>query len=80
MAALTILSLAILVWLSAHYFSICPRVPDLQTGHVFPLDNHGAIVYLTKSENFKMLAAKGLFLATWLAFVAFTAVSWGLKK
>ena len=77
---LVFLSLAVVFWLNSHYFSTCPRVPDSQSGHIYPLDNAGTFVYLTKTENSKMLAAKTLFLGTWLGVVGFHVVNWGLKK
>jgi hypothetical protein len=55
------LSLAFLFWLNSHYFSTYPRVPDSQSGNIYPLDNNGTFVYLNETENSKMLAAKTLF-------------------
>ena len=77
---LMFVSLAFLFWLNSHYFSTCPRVPDSQSGHIYPLDNRGTFVYLTKTENFKMLAAESLFFGTWLGALALHVVNWGLKK
>ena len=77
---LMFLSLAFLFWLNSHYFSTSPRVPDSQSGHIYPLDNRGTFVYLTKTENFKMLAAESLFFGTWLGALALHVVNWGLKK
>jgi hypothetical protein len=77
---LMFLSLAFLFWLDSHYFSICPRVPDSRSGHIYPLDNRGTFVYLTEAENSKMLAAESLFFVTWLGAVGFYVVTRGLKK
>lgn len=77
---LMFLSLAFLFWLNSHYFSTCPRVPDSQSGYIYPLDNRGTFVYLTEAQNSKMLAAKSLFFVTWLGAVGFHVVNWGLKK
>ena len=77
---LMFLFLALLFWLNSHYFSTCPRVPDFQSGRIYPLDNRGTIVYLTKSENSKMLAAEGLFFGMWLSGLGFAVVNWGLRK
>lgn len=76
---LMFLSLAFLFWLNSHYFSTCPRVPDSQSGNIYPLDNRGTFVYLTETENSKMIAAESLW-ATWLGAVGFHVVNWGLKK
>ena len=74
------LSFAFAFWLNYHYFSTCPRVPDSQTGHIYPLDNRGTFVYLTETENFKMLAAESLSFGTCLGAVGFLVVKWGLNK
>jgi hypothetical protein len=77
---LMFLSLALLFWLDFHYYSTCPRGPDLQSGRIYPLDNRGTVVYLTKTENLNMHAAEGLFFGLWLFGVGFSAAKWGLKK
>ena len=74
------LSLAFLFWLNSHYFSTYPRVPDSQSGNIYPLDNNGTFVYLNETENSKMLAAKTLFWGTWLGAGGFYIVNWALKK
>ena len=73
-------SLALLFWLNYHYFSTCPRVPDSQSGNIYPLNNRGTFVYLTETEHSKMLAAETLFFGMWLGGVGFHVVNWGLKK
>jgi hypothetical protein len=77
---LMFLSFAFLFWLNSHYFSTCPRAPDSQSGNIYPLDIHGTFVYLTETENSKMLAAQSLFVGAWLSAVGFYVVNWGLKK
>src|SRR5450432_1069337 len=77
---LAFLSLAFLFWLNSHYFSTCPRVPDSLSGHIYALDNRRTFVFLTKTENSKMLAARSLFFSTLLGVVGFHVVTWGLKK
>jgi len=77
---LMFVSLAFLFWLNSHYFSTCPRVPDSQSGNIYPLDNRGTFVYLTETENSKMLAANTLLGGTWLGAGGFYIVNWVLKK
>jgi len=72
-------SLAFLFWLNSHYFSTCPRVPDSQSGNIYALDNRGTFVYLTDTENSKMIAAESLFAGTWLGALGFKVVR-SLKK
>lgn len=77
---LMFLSLAYLFWLNSHYFSTCPRIPDAQSGNIYPLDNRGTFVYLTDTENSKVRVATSVFFGTWLAGLGFHVVNWGLKK
>jgi hypothetical protein len=34
-----------------YLMEVSPRVPNLATGQVWPLNNHGYIVYITRSQN-----------------------------
>ena len=77
---LMVLSFVLVFWFGSHYFATCPRVPDSQSGHIYPLDSRGKIVYLTKTENSKMVAAESFFFGTLLAAVAFRVLNWGVNK
>jgi hypothetical protein len=72
--------MAILVSLNSHYLSVCPKVPDLQTGQIYPLDNHGTIVYLTEAENTKMLIAKDSLIGVALLAIGITTANAVLKR
>ena len=52
-----------LFWLNGHYFQTCPDYPDAHTGHVFPLDNRGHLVYLTAVQNRLMISAESALFA-----------------
>lgn len=52
-------TLAVVGWLAftslfglyAHYLRICPEDADPPSGHVFPFDNRGHIIYLTLEQH-----------------------------
>ena len=37
-----------------YYLKTCPRVADQESGHIYPLNNHGYVVYLTFREKWAM--------------------------
>lgn len=51
LSGLTLLCLAVSVFFSIYYSSSMPRTPDPAAGRIFPLNVHGTIVYLTKSQH-----------------------------
>src|SRR3984957_4230600 len=38
------------------YAATCPKKLDAASGNIYPLDTHGAIVYLTRAERWKLNA------------------------
>jgi hypothetical protein len=48
-------SFGVLFWLTQNYQKACPTAPDEQAGAVYPLDEHGRIVYLTLAEHQKLV-------------------------
>ena len=77
---LAFLAFAILFSLNSHYLSSCPANPSVQRGQIYPLDNHGKIVYLTKTENNKILFAEDSFFGILLLGAGLHVVNWGLRK
>lgn len=63
-SVLTLLCLAVSIFFSIYYSSSMPRTPDPAAGRIFPLNVHGTIVYLTKSQH---LLTKWSF---WIGFYA----------
>jgi hypothetical protein len=57
-------------WLDMHYQHTCPTTPNEQSGAVYPLDDHGRVVYLTLAEHRKFEAALTYFIGMWLCGVA----------
>lgn len=51
--------IAVAIWfgfivLFEHYSATRPRRPDISSGRIYQLDNHGSYVYLTKSEQWRL--------------------------
>ena len=61
-----LLSLGLLFWLDLHYQKIRPTTPNEQGGAVYPLDDHGRVVYLTLGEHRRFVAVEACFIALWL--------------
>jgi hypothetical protein len=61
--------ITLLPWLSAHYQKICPTTPDEQAGIIYPLNQHGSIVYLTLAQHRKILAGDAYLAGSVLGFV-----------
>jgi hypothetical protein len=47
------------VVLEIHYGASRPRLPDEASGRIFPLNNHGCVVYLTRSEQLWLWCLEG---------------------
>jgi hypothetical protein len=47
--------------LIVHYSNVLPRTPQPQLGRIYPINNHGTVVYLTEHEQSEL---------TWLSFAA----------
>jgi hypothetical protein len=64
-------SLGLFFWLTTHYQKTCPTKPDERTGTVYPLDEHGRVVYLTLSEHRTVVAgeAGGIALGLCIGFI-----------
>ena len=45
--------------LQIYYGDTRPRLPDEMCGRIYPLNNHGAVVYLTKSEQVALWCLEG---------------------
>lgn len=77
---LMILSFGILFSLNSHYVSSCPSNPDVENGQIYPLDNHGKIVYLTEAEDKKMLVARDSLFVIWILGIGMHVITRGLKR
>jgi hypothetical protein len=77
---LLILSLAFLIGLNHYYQITRSPVADSQAGRIYPLNDHGKIVYLTKTEDAWIFAAEALFFGTWLCAAGFGLGNWAVKK
>ena len=53
---------------STHYKNWNPTSPDPRTGHIYPHNNRGTIVYLNKEELLTMQLLDG---AIWAGFLGF---------
>jgi hypothetical protein len=57
-------------WLTDHYQKICPKKPDEERGSIYPLNEHGSIVYLTLEQHRKILAGTACLVGSWVCFLA----------
>jgi len=62
-------STALLFWLTHNYQRTCPASPDEGRGIIFPLNEHGSIVYLDSAQHHTYLAACGYMIMSGLFFV-----------
>ena len=64
-------------WSLSFYFRDMPSVPDPSTGRSYPLNSHGHVTYLTRTEYLEMTGSELLS----IAFVgAALVVSWSLTQ
>jgi hypothetical protein len=53
-------------WLTHHYQRLCPTQLDQDSGKIYPLNEHGRVVYLTLAEHHKIQAATLVFAVVWI--------------
>jgi hypothetical protein len=57
-------------YMTIYYDKICPTAASVDSGHIYPLNSHSHIVYLTTSEALGVyvlvLAAAGCFISGYL--------------
>jgi hypothetical protein len=56
--------------LTYHYEKICPSEPDERAGAIYPLNEHGSIVYLTLDQHWKILAGQIYLIGSVFCFLA----------
>jgi len=62
-----LVSFALKLFLFYYLMDISPRTPNIATGQVWPLNNHGYIVYITRSQNIVQYVLFYAFIALGLA-------------
>ena len=60
-------AIGLVTWLTRTYQNTCPTEPNEQAGAVFPLDDHGRIVYLTLAEHKRVIAGETCFITLWIS-------------
>src|SRR5271168_1868573 len=55
-------SLGLFFWLTRYYFGICPTEPDNQIGVIYPLNEHGRVVYLSLAQHRNLQEATALWI------------------
>jgi hypothetical protein len=63
-------NVTLLPWLTSHYQKICPKKLDEERGVIYPLNEHGSIVYLTLEQHRKMLAGNAYLVGSVFCFFA----------
>jgi hypothetical protein len=53
-----------------HYADTCPTTEQTEIGRSYPLNVHGRIVYLTRTEKFRLNALEGVTVGCILSFIA----------
>jgi len=53
-----------------HYADTCPTAEEKEIGRSYPLNVHGRIVYLTRTEKFQLNALEGVTVGCGLTFIA----------
>jgi hypothetical protein len=70
LAVMVLIPLTLLSRLYDHYEKICPVRQDDAAGAIFPLNEHGSIVYLTLSQHKNIVAGEAYAIGTWVCAVA----------
>lgn len=39
------------IWLHFYLFKISPHIPDVSAGFIYPIDQHGSMVYINYSQH-----------------------------
>ena len=63
-------NVTLLPWLTNHYQKNCPKKLDEERGVIYPLNEHGSIVYLTLEQHRKMLAGNAYLVGSVFCFFA----------
>lgn len=58
LAVMLLPDVTLLPWLTYHYEKICPIDRDERVGAVYPLNEHGNVVYLTLGQHRQILAGQ----------------------
>jgi hypothetical protein len=70
LAVMVLIPLILLSRLYDHYEKICPVRQDDAAGAIFPLNDHGSIVYLTLSQHQNIMAGEAYLFGSFVCCVA----------
>jgi hypothetical protein len=79
LCGLLLLPNLMLFWLSYHYEKICPQAPDYDRGIIYPLDEHGTILYLTLAQDRKIFGLELYLFVSVPCFMALGIWKYGLR-